>query len=146
MSASVTVIVPTFNERDNVAELVSRTAAALAGREAEILFVDDSSDDTMAEIARVSASAPVPIRGIHREHNTAGLGGAVVVGLAEAAHDVCVVMDGDLQHPPELLPTMIARYERGMPMSSPPPATSAAEIRRAWGRPCAWACRRPRPQ
>ncbi|MFC5433509.1 glycosyltransferase [Microbacterium suwonense] len=113
MSASVTVIVPTFNERDNVAELVSRTAAALAGREAEILFVDDSSDDTMAEIARVSASAPVPIRGIHREHNTAGLGGAVVVGLAEAAHDVCVVMDGDLQHPPELLPTMIARYERG---------------------------------
>ncbi|MDT0156147.1 glycosyltransferase [Microbacterium sp. ARD32] len=109
----VTVIVPTFNERDNVAELVARTAAALAAYDVEILFVDDSSDDTMAEIARVAASAAVPVRGIHREHNTGGLGGAVVLGLAEAAHDVCVVMDGDLQHPPELLPAMLARFGEG---------------------------------
>lgn len=113
MTDSVTVIVPTFNERDNVAELVARTAAALHGVDAEILFVDDSSDDTMAEIARVAASAPLPVRSIHREHNTGGLGGAVVVGLAEAAHDVCIVMDGDLQHPPELLPTMLARFGEG---------------------------------
>lgn len=113
MSASVTVIVPTFNERDNIAELVSRTAAALVDYDAEILFIDDSSDDTMAEITRVSASAAVPVRSIHREHNTAGLGGAVVVGLAAAVHDVCIVMDGDLQHPPELLPVMLARFGRG---------------------------------
>ncbi|MFD5224396.1 glycosyltransferase [Microbacterium sp. NPDC058342] len=113
MSASVTVIVPTFNERGNVAELVSRTAAALAGRDAEMLFVDDSTDDTMAEIARVSASAPLRVRGIHRDHNTAGLGGAVALGLAEANGDVCIVMDGDLQHPPELLPALLARYEEG---------------------------------
>ena len=89
MSASVTVpavtvIVPTYNERDNVAELVARTAAALEGFDAEILFVDDSSDGTMDEIVRVAASAPIPVRGIHREHNTGGLGGAVVRGLSEA--------------------------------------------------------------
>ncbi|WP_292699649.1 glycosyltransferase, partial [Microbacterium sp. 69-10] len=118
MSASVTVtavtvIVPTYNERDNVAELVARTAAALEGVDAEILFVDDSSDGTMDEIVRVAASAPIPVRGIHREHNTGGLGGAVVRGLSEAAHDACIVMDGDLQHPPELLPALLARFGTG---------------------------------
>jgi len=109
----VTVIVPTFNERDNVAELVARTAVALAGWDAEILFVDDSTDDTAAEIARVAADAPIPVRVIHRAENTGGLGGAVVVGLESAASDVCIVMDGDLQHPPELLPALLARHAAG---------------------------------
>jgi len=105
----VTIIVPTFNERDNVAELVTRTAAALEGLTAEILFIDDSTDDTIDVIALVGASAPLPVRGIHREHNSGGLGGAVAVGLAQAAYDVCIVMDGDLQHPPELLPAILAQ-------------------------------------
>ncbi|WP_300266786.1 glycosyltransferase family 2 protein [Microbacterium sp.] len=113
MSTAVTVIVPTFNERSNVAELVARAGAALAGRGGEILFIDDSSDDTPAEIERVAADAPVPVRVIHRTHNVGGLGGAVVHGLSEAASDVCVVMDGDLQHPPELIPAMIERFEQG---------------------------------
>lgn len=110
---SVTVIVPTFNERDNVAELVARTATALAGVTAEILFVDDGSDGTIDEIARVGASAGLPVRGIHRDRNTGGLGGAVALGLAEASHEVCIVMDGDLQHPPELLPAMLTRFAEG---------------------------------
>ncbi len=113
MSAAVTVIVPTFNERGNVAELVARTGVALAGRVAEILFIDDGDDDTMAEVGRVAASAPIAVRAIHRESNAGGLGGAVVRGLREAAHDVCIVMDGDLQHPPELLPSLIDRYSEG---------------------------------
>jgi dolichol-phosphate mannosyltransferase len=101
MSAAVTIIVPTFNERENVEELI------------EILFIDDSSDGTIDEIARVGASAPLTVRGIHRDTNTGGLGGAVTLGLREAAHDVCIVMDGDLQHPPTLLPALIDRYDRG---------------------------------
>ncbi|MBT2495353.1 glycosyltransferase family 2 protein [Microbacterium sp. ISL-59] len=109
----VTVIVPTFNERENVAELVARTAAALAGWDAEILFVDDSTDDTAAEIERVAVDASIPVRVIHRTENTNGLGGAVVVGLEAAASDVCVVMDGDLQHPPELLPVLLERHAAG---------------------------------
>lgn len=113
VGARVTVIVPTFNERDNVAELVARTAAALDGWDAEILFVDDSTDDTAVEIARVAADAPIPVRVLHRSENTGGLGGAVVVGLRAAAADVCIVMDGDLQHPPELLPALLARYAQG---------------------------------
>ncbi|MEV4736351.1 MULTISPECIES: glycosyltransferase [unclassified Microbacterium] len=113
MESAVTVIVPTFNERDNVAELVARTAAVLAGREAEILFVDDSTDDTAAEVERVAATAALPVRVIHRTENSGGLGGAVVVGLGAAAHDLCIVMDGDLQHPPELVPALLARHAAG---------------------------------
>jgi len=113
VQTAVTVIVPTFNERDNVAELVARTAAALAGYDAEILFVDDSTDDTAAEVTRVAADAPLPVRVIHRDDNTGGLGGAVVVGLGAAASDLCIVMDGDLQHPPELLPALVARHAEG---------------------------------
>ena len=109
----VTLIVPTFNERGDVAELVARAEAALEGREAEILFVDDSTDGTEQEVARVAAEAGIPVRVIHREANTGGLGGAVVRGLAEARHEVCIVMDGDLQHPPELLPELIERHEQG---------------------------------
>lgn len=113
VSTAVTVVVPTFNERGNVAELVARVGTALAGHEAEILFVDDSTDDTAAEIERVADGAPLPVRVIHRGENTGGLGGAVALGLAQAQHDVCVVMDGDLQHPPELLPALLERFECG---------------------------------
>ena len=113
MGIAVTVIVPTFNERDNVAELVERTVPALAGHNAEILFVDDSTDDTAAEVARVAATAPLPVRVIHRTANTGGLGGAVVVGLIEARGDTCIVMDGDLQHPPELVPALLDRFAQG---------------------------------
>lgn len=112
-TSHVTIIVPTFNERANVAELVARVSAALNGHDAEILFVDDSTDDTAAEVARVAADAPLPVRVIHRQENAGGLGGAVVRGLAEAAADICIVMDGDLQHPPELIPAIIERFEQG---------------------------------
>lgn len=113
VATGVTVIVPTFNERDNVAELVSRTATALADYDVEIVFVDDSVDDTAAEVDRVAADSSIPVRVIHRTENTGGLGGAVVVGLRAAASDLCIVMDGDLQHPPELLPALLARHADG---------------------------------
>lgn len=111
----VTVIVPTRNESPNVAPLVAQVAAALAGRSAEILFVDDSDDDTPAAIARMAETAPLPVRVLHRarDERSGGLGGAVVRGLELAAADVCIVMDGDLQHPPALLPRLLERYERG---------------------------------
>jgi len=109
----VTVIVPTFNEAPNVAELVRRVAAGARGCEAEILFVDDSTDDTAAVIAEVAAAAPVPVRIIHRDAPVGGLSGAVAEGLAAASSDVCVVMDGDLQHPPEDLHRLVHRYRQG---------------------------------
>ncbi|GAA1999677.1 dolichol-phosphate mannosyltransferase [Microbacterium ulmi] len=104
---------PTFNEAPNVAELVRRVALAVEGVDAEIIFVDDSTDDTPDVVRQVAASAPLPVRLIHRDEKTGGLGGAVVEGFAAAASDSCLVMDGDLQHPPEKIPEMVERLSRG---------------------------------
>ncbi|WP_242086486.1 glycosyltransferase family 2 protein [Microbacterium lacticum] len=109
----LTVIVPTFNEGPNVAELVRRVGAALDGRDAEILFVDDSTDDTPDIIRVVAGTASLPVRLIHRDDPVAGLGGAVLEGLRAAEARWCLVMDGDLQHPPEDIPRMLDRAAAG---------------------------------
>ncbi len=109
----VTVIVPTYNEAPNVAELVRRVGDAVAGLEAEIVFVDDSTDDTPDVVRAVASSAPLPVRLIHRSEPTGGLSGAVIEGLRAASSEVCVVMDGDLQHPPEEIPRLLDRYAAG---------------------------------
>src|SRR5688572_27155623 len=79
----------------------------------EIIFVDDSVDETPDVIRDVAALADVPIRLIHRDEAEGGLGGAVVVGYREAAADICLVMDADLQHPPEKVPELVARFNEG---------------------------------
>jgi dolichol-phosphate mannosyltransferase len=103
-----TVLVPTSDERGNVAELVRRLDEALEGRDAEILFVDDSADDTAEVVRQVAATSTLPVRLMHREpgERDGGLAGAVAAGLAAARGDYVVVMDGDLQHPPELVPLL----------------------------------------
>lgn len=105
----VSVVVPTFREAPNVAELVRRVAHATRGLDVEIVFVDDSDDETPDVVREVAATAPVPVRLLHREQPTGGLGGAVVEGLRAATAPLCIVMDGDLQHPPELVPTLVER-------------------------------------
>jgi dolichol-phosphate mannosyltransferase len=107
----LSVIVPTFNEAENVSELVARIEAAVAGLNTEIVFVDDSTDGTPAAVLHEASLSPLSIRLIHREVATGGLSGAVVVGLEASRGDWCVVMDGDLQHPPELIPVLIASGE-----------------------------------
>jgi dolichol-phosphate mannosyltransferase len=109
MSAGVSIIVPTFNEAPNVGELVSRIEAALHGVSCEIIFVDDSTDDTAREIERAAAEAWMPVRLIRRTEPVGGLAGAVVAGLGAATGEWCVVMDGDLQHPPEAIPSLLQR-------------------------------------
>ncbi|QCX80403.1 Undecaprenyl-phosphate mannosyltransferase [Streptomyces sp. YIM 121038] len=110
---TVTVIIPTFNEADNVEELLTRLAAALPGHlDCEALFVDDSTDDTPAAIERAALTCPFPVNVIHRETPTGGLSGAVVEGMKAAASEWLVVMDADLQHPPSLLPELIETGRR----------------------------------
>jgi dolichol-phosphate mannosyltransferase len=109
----LSIIVPTYNEAPNVAELVRRVAAATHGVDAEILFVDDSTDATPEVVREVAATAPLPVRLIHRDVAAAGLGGAVVEGMRAAASDLCLVMDGDLQHPPEDIPALLERHVAG---------------------------------
>lgn len=110
---AVSVIVPTYNEEGNVAELISRVSAALAGVTAEIIIVDDSSDQTPVIARAIAETVPVDVIVIHRDEPEGGLGGAVVEGIRTARGKACIVMDGDLQHPPEKLPELIARYNEG---------------------------------
>ncbi|MBL8159749.1 glycosyltransferase [Candidatus Saccharibacteria bacterium] len=112
-----TIIVPTFNEADNVLLLVGRIRLALSGRPVEVLFVDDSPNlDTIKAVtaARVLYRTPTfHVRMYHREGDArhGGLSGAVTDGILRARSEQIIVMDGDLQHPPEVLPRMIEAAE-----------------------------------
>ncbi|AXG82831.1 glycosyltransferase family 2 protein [Streptomyces paludis] len=110
---AVTVIIPTFNEAGNVRELLRRLTDAVPARlPCEVLFVDDSTDNTPAVIASAALDCPFPVNVLHREEPVGGLGGAVVEGLRAAGSDWIVVMDADLQHPPALVPDLVAAGER----------------------------------
>lgn len=107
----LSVIVPTYNEAPNIDELVRRTTAACSGIEAEIVFVDDSTDSTPTVIQHAAVTSAFPVRMIHRDRPDGGLSGAVIEGIASSAADYCLVMDGDLQHPPEMIPVLLAQLE-----------------------------------
>ncbi len=107
----ISVIIPTYNERDNLEELIRRIDEALAGAEYEVIVVDDNSPDGTAEVAKaLSSSYPVRVK---VRPGKMGLSSAVVEGLELARGDVIAVMDADLQHPPELLPELYRRIEKG---------------------------------
>lgn len=107
----VTVVVPTRDEAGNVDELVRRLDAALGSLRAEVLFVDDSDDDTPSVIRAAADRSSRPVRLLHRDpgRRDGRLGGAVVAGFRLARAPWAVVIDGDLQHPPELVPALIGR-------------------------------------
>ena len=107
----MSIIVPTIDEAENLPPLVRRIAAAMNGRAYEIIVVDDDSrDDTGAVCAALSRAYPLALH--VRERADDGLGGAVLTGLRLARGDVLVVMDADLQHPPEALPALVEPLER----------------------------------
>ncbi len=107
---SLTVLVPTKNESGNIELLLTRISRAMEDIPTEVLFVDDSSDDTPEVIRAVADQFPsLMVHLIHRapDQRFGGLGGAVVTGMGSAKAPYVCVMDGDLQHPPELLPQML---------------------------------------
>src|SRR4051794_1028881 len=105
-----TVIVPTRNEAGNVEALLQRLKAGIGDAAAEILFVDDSDDATPEVIRSVARNAGLPVRLLHRPagKRQGGLSSAVTEGLRAARGSWAVVMDGDLQHPPELAAKLVA--------------------------------------
>jgi glycosyltransferase involved in cell wall biosynthesis len=109
LALDVSVIVPTRNEAGNVTELIRRVDAALSGRRAEIVIVDDSDDDTPAVAMRAAELASLRVRVLHRDgaQRTGGLGTAVLAGLQSSDSTWVVVMDADLQHPPEKVAELV---------------------------------------
>jgi dolichol-phosphate mannosyltransferase len=107
------VIVPTYREAPNIEPLVQRIFAAVAGfaGETELIIVDDDSRDGTEKIVE-SLRSEYPVRLIVR-HEDRGLSSAVIAGFAEAKYDRLVVLDADLQHPPEMIPALLERLDRG---------------------------------
>jgi dolichol-phosphate mannosyltransferase len=106
---AISLVVPTRNEADNVAEVVRRVDRAMPDFSMEIIFVDDSTDGTPEAIGALQGHCRPEIVLVHRppEQRGDGLGGAVARGLQIARGPWVCVMDADLQHPPELLPRML---------------------------------------
>jgi dolichol-phosphate mannosyltransferase len=107
----ISLIIPTLNEAENLPMLVEQIGAALRGRNYEILIVDDNSRDNTRQVCAQLAQT-YPLRLIVREHPKDGLGGAVLEGISQARGQFLVVMDADLQHPPQKLPELIDPLER----------------------------------
>jgi dolichol-phosphate mannosyltransferase len=110
----LSVVIPTRNEAEGIGLLLDALRPVLASVDAEVVFVDDSGDETPAAIEAHARASTLPIRVHHRvrEARTGGLGGAVQLGFAEARGRFVVVMDADLQHPPAVLPLMLVAAER----------------------------------
>lgn len=108
----ISVVVPTFNERGNVATLLGRVAAVLDGLSWELIFVDDNSPDGTADVVRLLARRDRRVRLIAR-HDRRGLSSAVIEGALAASAEIVAVMDGDLQHDEAVLPRLYERVASG---------------------------------
>lgn len=110
----LSLIIPVFNEEDGLRELVARLDEAMARIEPsyEVVFVDDGSrDNTLAELRRLCAADP-RLRAISFSRNF-GKEIAIAAGLDHARGQAAVIMDADLQHPPEVIAEFLAKWREG---------------------------------
>ncbi|HEY0308204.1 MAG TPA: glycosyltransferase family 2 protein [Acidobacteriaceae bacterium] len=102
------VVLPTYNERDNIPELIARLEDALQGLRWELMFVDDDSPDGTSDVVRSYARRDPRIRLLHRVGRR-GLSSACIEGIMATSANHVAVMDADLQHDETILPKMLAR-------------------------------------
>lgn len=111
-SQKISIVIPSFNEEDNIAVVAEKVIEQLKGFEYELIFVDDGSKDkTLGHLKILNASNP----NIHFLSFSRNFGhmAALKAGLDAATGDCVISMDADLQHPPRLLPEMIAHWQEG---------------------------------
>ena len=108
----LSVIVPTFNERDNVTTLYQRLAAAFGDTPWEVVFVDDNSPDGTWDVVRGLAQRDPRVRCIRRIGRR-GLSGACIEGIMASSAPYAAVIDADLQHDETQLPKMLALLQGG---------------------------------
>jgi dolichol-phosphate mannosyltransferase len=104
------VVIPTFNERDNVRPVLDSLAKALTGIRYEVVFVDDDSPDGTADCIRAIARTNPHVRILQRVHRR-GLASACIDGMMATAAPYIAVMDADLQHDERILPQMFAKLK-----------------------------------
>jgi Glycosyltransferases involved in cell wall biogenesis len=106
LPVELSIVVPTFNERENVKPLVEHLEGALPEVRWEVVFVDDDSPDGTADVVRALAQAKPYVRCLQRIGRR-GLSRAVIEGILASSAPVIAVMDADLQHDETILPTML---------------------------------------
>jgi dolichol-phosphate mannosyltransferase len=111
-SAELSIIVPTYKERGNVAELVRRLDRALSGIAWEAIFVDDNSPDGTAAAVKEIAAQDSRVRCLRRVGRR-GLAGACIEGMLSSAAPYVAVIDADLQHDEKVLPQMLSKLASG---------------------------------
>jgi dolichol-phosphate mannosyltransferase len=111
-AAELSVVIPTFNERGNVAELLRRLDLALPQTSWEAIFVDDNSPDGTAAAVKAIAAQDPRVRCLKRVGRR-GLAGACIEGMLSSAAPYVAVIDADLQHDEKVLPAMLARLVKG---------------------------------
>ena len=112
LPARISIIVPCYNEAENVVPLVAALDAALEGERWEVIFVDDNSPDRTAERVSKVANNDPRVRVIKRVGRR-GLSSAVIEGFLSSSAPYVAVMDGDLQHDETVLPKMLADLDVG---------------------------------
>ena len=112
VAPQLSVIVPTFNERDNVVTLFRRLETALAGVSFEAVFVDDNSPDGTWNVVRALARQDSRVRCIRRIGRR-GLSGACIEGILASSAPYAAVIDADLQHDETQLPKMLGLLQAG---------------------------------
>jgi len=112
VAPQLAVIVPSYNERENVALLYEKVTAALGATPFEFIVVDDNSPDGTSEVVRDMARQHQNVRGIHRLGRR-GLSTAVVEGILASAAPYFAVIDADLQHDETILPQMLEKAIAG---------------------------------
>jgi dolichol-phosphate mannosyltransferase len=112
VTPEVSVVVPTFNERDNVVTLFRKLETALAGVAWEVIYVDDNSPDGTWDVVRALAREDSRVRCIRRIGRR-GLSGACIEGILASSAPCAAVIDADLQHDETQLPKMLALLQGG---------------------------------
>jgi len=114
VNVELSVVVPVYNEQESVPELLRRLHVAVAGavRSYEVILVDDGSSDRSWEIIQEAAARDARVKGLSFSRNF-GHQMAFTAGLDRADGDAVVIMDADLQDPPELIPELVARWREG---------------------------------
>ena len=108
----LSVVAPVYNEEETIDEFHSRTSAALEGFEFELILVDDGSSDRSSEMLKEIAERD-PNVGVVSLSRNFGHQAALTAGLDHARGNVIVMLDADLQDPPELIPNMIEAWSNG---------------------------------
>ena len=110
----ISVVIPVYNEAPNITELVNRVNAVLAvsGKSYEIILSDDGSKDATLEEIKKLSTEHLFLKAVSLSRNF-GHQVALTAGMDHAAGSIIITLDGDLQHPPELIPELLKKHAEG---------------------------------